>query len=315
DHQKTLKRWQGREFIGLSQGTLSRLDQATLGLRGLMVLAAAPNVGKTALAVQLGLDAVRVNPEACFVFLSLEMNRADILTRMLCNQAHLDWQKLVLGSDSGPDRPAKEISTKQELEALDMAWQRLSDLGRRILILDAQNFPEPTVGKVVAQLQEFKALTRTRQALILVDYLQAFPLPREEGQILGLGSAPEAARWRVEAMKNLRDRTGEAVLVISEVRNPEQGRDWAGSLEDIVGSSRAIYTPDMIFLLQTLSDDEAIKVIGGDPQAARRQLNQVGMTFNRLKIAKGRDGVTRDTLNLTFFYRQSRFAQGFKVFN
>ena len=44
DHEERLAQWRGREFIGLPQRTLPTLDGLTLGLRGLMLLAAAPNV-------------------------------------------------------------------------------------------------------------------------------------------------------------------------------------------------------------------------------------------------------------------------------
>ena len=62
--------------LGISMSALPKLDQAIGGLRGLMVLAAAPNVGKTALAVQMGLDAVQSDPDACF------LNRKN---RPICN--------------------------------------------------------------------------------------------------------------------------------------------------------------------------------------------------------------------------------------
>ncbi len=313
-HDQALERWRGRQFIGLPQKTIAGLDRATLGLRGLMLLAAAPNVGKTALAVQLGLDAVAHNPDACFLFLSLEMTSQEIVTRMLCNRAHLDWRTLVLGSRPGGEEAEGASLTAEERAALETARLELERLGERILILDETNFPEPTVERILDQVTRLKAQTGCRRSIILVDYLQAFPLPWHGDKSLAALEASEADAWRVGAMKTLRDRTGDAVLVISEVRRPEPGQDWAASLKDVVGSSRTIYTPDMVMLLQPLSEAEALKEIGGDPAAARALMERVGMTFNRLIIAKGRDGVTRDTIRLTFFFRQSRFAGGYKVF-
>ena len=288
----------GRQAIGLEQATLPRLDAATLGLRGLMLLAAAPNVGKTALACQLGLDVVRAHPEACFLVLSLEMPRSDLIRRMLCNLSRLDWKNLAL-----------ELGGEADRQALDKARQELAQLGQRILILDEENFPRPSVESILERLAWLKQYSGAPRALLLVDYLQVFPLPA--GWTAG---QEEADHWRVGAMKTLRDRSGDAVLVISEVDKPNPGQPWAASLNDVRGSSRAVYTPDMIFLLQALSEEEALRETGGDPRAARDQLNKLGLAFQRLIIAKGREGVERQTINLTFFYRQSRFAQGYRVF-
>jgi len=290
--------------IGLSLAAMPRLEQATGGLRGLMLLAAAPNVGKTALGVQLGLAAVEADPDACFLFLSLEMPRQEIITRLTCNLARLDWARLMLNGEAG--------MSGEEREALAEARARLNDLGRRIMILDAYNSPEPTLEGALAHLNELKRSSGARRALILVDYLQVFPLPREVRRDLGIVSDQDADRWRIGAMKELRDLAGEAVLVISEVEKPAQGRRWAQSLEDITGSARGIYTPDMVFLLQAMDEESAAAEIGGNPQEALATLRRVGMSFNHLVIAKGRDGVTRTGLELTFFYRQSRFVQGFR---
>jgi replicative DNA helicase len=308
-HAEHLVRGRGRALVGLGQGSIVRLDRSTLGLRGLMLLAAAPNVGKTTLAMQLGLDVVRMNPEACLLFVSLEMSRADIMTRLLCNLSRLDWKTVIMGEDGlgeGGGMPS------QLDQALAQAQTDLAELGRRILILDEENYPRPTIEGLVAQLKGLKARSGASRALILVDYLQVFPLPG--GPEAKAMSERDADMWRVGALKSLRDASGEAVLAISEVSKPAPGQAWAGALSDIAGSSRAIYTPDMVFLLQTLSEEESLRQIGGDPRAAKQQMQQLGIAFLRLAVAKGRDGVVRDTINLTFYHRQSRFAEGFRGF-
>jgi hypothetical protein len=295
----------GISRIGLGLNSMPKLEQATGGLRGLMLLAAAPNVGKTSLAVQLGLDAVQSDPNTCFLFLSLEMPRAEIITRLLCNMARIEWSRLVL------EAGMEGISEDKE-DALEEAQEVLTGLGERIMILDATNFPEPTVEGALAWLAELKSMSGCNRALILVDYLQVFPLPPDVRQERGLTSDLDVDRWRIGAMKQLRDVSGDAVLVISEVNKPREGKLWAHSIEDITGSARGIYTPDMVFLLQALNEEESALELGGNPHEARATLRRLGMTFNRFIIAKGRDGVTRGSFELTFFYRQARFAQGFR---
>jgi hypothetical protein len=304
-HLGRLKAGRRGKQLGLPLNAMPKLDQAIGGLRGLMVLAAAPNVGKTALAVHLGLDAVQSDPDACFLFLSLEMQRQEIINRLLCNLACMDWSRLVVGQGDG-------VFSTDEEEALEKARSQLAELGKRIMILDAANFPEPTVEGAMAWLAELKAVSGCTRALILVDYLQVFPLPQEVRQQRGIASDLDVDRWRIGAMKELRDLSGEAVMVISEMDKPAGKESWPLKLSGITGSARSIYTPDMVFLMQALSEEECAKELGGNPNEARASLRRLGIAFNRLMIAKGRDGVTRGSMDITFFYRQARFAQGFR---
>lgn len=311
-HERYLSRHRGRKFVGLANHSLPRLDLATLGLRGLMLLAGGPNVGKTALGVQLGVDVVRHNPDACFLFLSLEMPRQSIAARIICNLGKVEWRTLVSASEPGAGEEGTRVYREGELEAIAQARQTLAELGRRILILDEQNFPRPTVEEVVAQMEALKARTGATRGFILVDYLQVLPIPREDQKNFGVASDVEADRWRIGAMKRLRDITEDAVMVISEARKPAPGERWAASMEDVEGSERNAYTPDMVFLMQPLTQDEMVRQWRGSPDQAAKEMNQMGVVFLRLAIAKGRDGVNHETLELTYWHRQSRFAGGFR---
>lgn len=302
----------GSEFVGLPTTTFPRLDQATLGLRGLMLMVGGPNVGKTTLCVQLGMDIVANNPDACFLFLSLEMPRQAIMSRMLCCLSGLEWQTLIAGSKAKHGDATAAKFTADEAEALSEARAKLRDLGKRVVILDEDNFARPMVSEVVAQLKALKERSGAPRAYILVDYLQVFAIPKADRESFGITSDTEADRWRIGAMKRLRDQTGDAVMVISEARKPESGEKWARTMNDVLGSERNAYTPDIVFLLQPLTAEELVRQWGGAPEQAAREMRSLGMTFLRMAIAKGRDGVTHDTLDLTFWFRQLRFAGGFR---
>lgn len=313
DHEEALRSQGDGEFMGLAQKGMPRLDRATLGLRGLMLLAAAPNVGKTALSVQLGLDLVRNNPDACFLFVSLEMPRRLIVSRMICNLARIDWSALGRGLEAAaePDLPgpAGEMGKK-----VARATQTLRETGRRIKILDHGNLPSVTAERVVEEMRLLKQKTGATRGFILIDYLQVFPIPSDQEQDLQIHSEEEANRWRVGVMKDIRDLSGDPVLVISETHAGSAEGGQIG-MKDVVGSPRAIYTPDMVFLLQPLPEDKALREIGGDPLTARREMLKLGIAFHELHITKGRDGVTRTVIPLTFFYRQTRFVEGFRKFS
>ncbi len=315
-----LKKWRGRDFIGLPQGTLPTLDTATSGLRGLILLAAPPNVGKTALGVQLGVDVVEKNPDACFLFLSLEMPRMDIAARILCRWARMDWKTLTYGSCKGRGRGQDALFTEEELGRLEEAEETFGRLGKRIRILDEVNFPEPTVTKVLEELEDLKSSTGASRAFLLIDYLQVWPIPTEQAQ--KLRGSLDADDWKIGQMKTLRDQmSDDALMVISETRKPKGGEElWGGEMSDVRGSARISYTPDIVFLFQPWSKEQLAKL--WDLYARKGQINyealkkkmetlrDEGKSYHKLIIAKGRDGVSKETIDLTFWYRQAALEEG-----
>lgn len=309
DHEERLAQWRGREFIGLPQKTLPKLDGLTLGLRGLMLLAAAPNVGKTTLAVQLGLDAVVHNPDAAFLFVSLEMSRWDILTRFRSRLSGLDWKTLVFGSGFG-DAPS---FTEEESERLEAAHNTLADIGSRLRILDEKNFPAPTLPKILDQVEDLKASSGASRVFVLLDYLQVWPVP--DAVAKNIRTDLDADKWRIGQMKELRDAVGSenAALVISEARKPSNdAQEWAGDMAAVMGAARGTYTPDMVLLLNPLSDKELggpDDKTGENGKQIRDREAEAGFARQRLSIVKGRDGVQRGRVDLRFHFRQSRFEE------
>lgn len=95
--QDRIKKYRGHEFLGIQQKEFPQFDEDTLGLRGLILLAGQPNVGKTILGTQFGVDSVYHNRDVCFLFVSLEMSRFDIYLRIISRWAKLDWDVLLCG--------------------------------------------------------------------------------------------------------------------------------------------------------------------------------------------------------------------------
>jgi hypothetical protein len=232
----------GRDLVGLRTG-LKRLDEHTLGLRGLTLLGAGPNVGKTALALQLGLNACRdPGNDAAFLFLSLDMDRDEILDRIVCCEAGLDWSTYKLGSHGLRGRPTGPWRTPEDQLRLDEADGRLQGgLLRRVQVAGRRELGDRfAAADVLALLRDLKARAGAARALVAVDYLQLLPLP-EKGRLDDL----EADRHRVRLVQDVLDGTrtaqrpdGDAVVVITETRKPPGGKRsaWGGQLADLMPS-------------------------------------------------------------------------------
>ena len=305
EHAHRIGKYRGRDYIGLPQKTLKKLDDMTLGLRGLMLLAAAPNVGKTTLGVQLGLDVVTNNDDAAFLFLSLEMSRWDMLTRMTSYLARMDWKTVVFGSNGG-------TFSQDEHKRLTDAEATLARLGPRIRILDDTNFPLPTLARVIDQARDLKATTGAKRLFVLADYLQVWPVP--EAAAKALRTDLDADKWRIGQMKELRDAIdGDPVLVISEARKPDKDKAWAGALTDVMGSARGTYTPDIVMLQHALTAADLKDAKSAKDESDGEKLIEKyagkGYARQRLTIAKGRDGVQRGGIDVRFNFRQSTFAE------
>jgi len=123
-------------------------------------------------------------------------------------------------------------------------------------------------------------------------------------------------------MRQMRDylENDDAVMVISEARKPSgDGGKWGAALADIMGAARGGYAPDMVFLIGPFSDEELAEEFGlyegskMDEEAVEKKrdaLQEEGLSLLKLKIAKGRDGVTRKEIPLTFRFRRSDFVEG-----
>jgi replicative DNA helicase len=145
---------------GLPTGFLD-LDEITAGLHNseLVILAARPSVGKTAMALNvvrniIAPDAVRKSAPVPVFFVSLEQSRVEIAERLLCAQARVDSHKLrkgMLGSD--------------DMDKLMRAGDVLRQ--SRLFIDDT---PSQGMLRIAANARRLKKRHDIR--LVVVDYLQ-----------------------------------------------------------------------------------------------------------------------------------------------
>ncbi|MFN0172682.1 MAG: replicative DNA helicase [Bryobacteraceae bacterium] len=145
---------------GVSTG-FTRLDEMTGGFHGgeLVILAARPSMGKTALALNMATHvAVRLNlPVAIF---SLEMSKESLLTRVLCSTARVDSHRFRTGYLNQEERRKLQAAAAQLAEAPlfidDTAGLNLMDMHAKLRRLQAEH----PLGMVVVDYLQLMSSSR-----------------------------------------------------------------------------------------------------------------------------------------------------------
>lgn len=177
----TFEQIDARMRHGASMGVPSGftdLDNLTGGLHDseLVILAARPSMGKTALATNIA-EHVAIRSRRPTLFVSLEMARIELAQRMLCSQGRIDAQRLRKGQVSAEDhakltKAAAELSqsplfiddtpsrTTTEIAACARRIQRKDKLG--LIVIDYLQLIEPDNSKDPRQEQVAKIARRLK---------------------------------------------------------------------------------------------------------------------------------------------------------
>jgi replicative DNA helicase len=121
---------------GISTG-FTKLDEMTGGLHAgeLLILAARPSMGKTALALNIAHHVASKLQETVAVF-SLEMSQESLLTRLLCAAARVDSHHFRIGYLSGDERRRLTAAASQLVECPlyidDTAGANLMDMHAKL---------------------------------------------------------------------------------------------------------------------------------------------------------------------------------------
>ncbi len=219
----------GQRITGLATH-YTDLDEMTSGLQksDLVIIAARPSMGKTALAMNIAENAAIEDQQVVGVF-SLEMSREALLLRLLCSQARVDAHKMRTGSLWQDD-------TKKVVRAMEQ-------LGHAPIYID----DTPGIG-----LSEMRAKARRlkqaagRLDLIIVDYLQLMS---------GGGRRYENRTQEVSAisrgLKGLAKELNVPVVALSQLsRAPEsRGGDHRPQLADLRESGSIEQDADLVMFI------------------------------------------------------------------
>ena len=198
-HKAMLEKCRGKKHLGLRVKSITEFNDKMLGLRKLILLAAAPNVGKTALTIQLGVEVLLEESDACLVYVSLEMEKEEIMTRILLYLSGLDHDTYVLGSKQGEGQEGyQNFFEKDEFRKIEEATKTLEKIGDRLQILDASHHISSEI--IIEYVERLKAETKSSRVIVVVDYLQCWALPQD----MRFTSDLEADKWRIGEMKKIR---------------------------------------------------------------------------------------------------------------
>jgi 5S rRNA maturation endonuclease (ribonuclease M5) len=288
---KDLSRTHGRKTLGTVSKSFKKLDEALDGWRGFGILVAKPGIGKTNLLLQVGREIVEQNPEAVFLFFSLEMDCRELLYRALCQTSGLNYS--VLRKGSPPVAVAIEkgkdglLLSKEDRAAYEEALETLGKYGDRIRLVERDEVAKDFSGSFEEICRDFMLKKRATRAFVIVDHLAK--IPSSETEPLAKDDA------RIDLLLQSQRRLGEdcCVVAISESRKTDYE---APSMESAKGSSEIAYSPDFMLALSDAnpSDDDA------------RDLHPRRI---RVSILKGRAGTARRSIYLDNHWKEQRYEE------
>ncbi len=271
-----------KRIKGTTTGYL-KLDELTGGFRPgeLVILAARPAMGKTALALNIG-QHVAMNPRgsrAVAVF-SLEMSNESLLTRMICAQARVDQTKFREGYLNADERRRLQMGTAELVEAPifidDSAGSNLMDIHAKLRRLQAEQDLALVVvdylqlmsvrGKSENRTQEISTLSRGLKLLskeLKVPFLVLSQLSRAPEQ------RPGDHRPQLSDLRESGSIEQDADMVMFVFREEYYKRDdesLRGKAEIILAKQRngPTGTAKVAFLHQYTKFENLMEDVGGD---------------------------------------------------
>lgn len=212
---------------GITTG-IESLNRITSGWRGgqLIILAARPSIGKSALAVNMAMAAANQG-EHTAIF-TLEMTAAELSIRMICSQARIGLEEVMRG----------EIS-KGHLSAYSAAHQRVLSLPVAI-----DETPSISIASLRARARAIHEKSPLK--LIVVDYLQLCTGTSKRSQQNRHLEVAEISG----GLKQLAKELNVPVIALSQLnRMMEQRKDGRPMLSDLRESGSIEQDADIVLLL------------------------------------------------------------------
>ncbi len=216
----------GHHVTGIPTG-FEALDQMTSGLQPgeLIIIAARPSLGKTALALNIAANAAIQHHKKVGVF-SLEMSKESLALRLLCSEARIDSHRLRAG-----------FTTREDWSKMTQALGRLAEAP-----LFIEDTPALSIMQIRAKARRLKA--EKGLDLLIVDYLQLVT-----GQTRSENRTQEVS-FISRGLKSLAKELHVPVLALSQLsRAPEQRPGQKPQLSDLRESGSIEQDADVVIFI------------------------------------------------------------------
>ncbi len=218
----------GSDLTGLSTG-YQELDRTTGGLRptNLIVLAARPSMGKTALALGIA-EHVALGEGLSVAIFSLEMSGEELVQRMLASSAMVDGKRIRNGQ-LGPED-----------------WPRLASAADRIS--KSRLYVDDSQGTSASEMRTKARRLKTRHGLdlLIVDYIQLMESAarrRDENRVQELSAISRSLKMLARDLEV-------PVICLSQLnRGPEQRENKRPMLSDLRESGAIEQDADLVAML------------------------------------------------------------------
>ncbi|MDP2183329.1 MAG: replicative DNA helicase [Actinomycetota bacterium] len=264
---------QQQHITGVTTG-FADLDRILAGLhRGdLIILAARPSVGKTALALNMAINAAKAGTSVALF--SLEMAAEQLIQRILCSEARISSQSVRTGN-----------IREEDWTAIASAMGRIGDLDFHV-----DDSPATTILEVRAKAR--RLLRNKPNGLVVVDYLQLMQ-PHSRRYENRQTEIADISR----GLKILAKELEVPVVALSQLsRAVEQRAGKRPQLSDLRESGAIEQDADVVMFIDRVTDARAEE--GEDRRPA--------LGTAEIIIAKHRNGPTGHA-TLTFLDRYTKF--------
>lgn len=220
---------QHSSVTGTSSG-FRALDRMTNGFqRGdLIILAARPSMGKTAFALNIGLNAAQITKQAVAIF-SLEMPAEQLITRMLSVKSRISGSVLRTG----------QLNSNNEWNALNEA---AADLRQTKIYID--DSPTIRVAEIFSKCRKLQ--TENPLGLIVIDYIQLISSSSKSNGENRQQEVSEISR----GLKALARELSVPVIALSQLsRSVEQRQNKRPQLSDLRESGALEQDADLVIFL------------------------------------------------------------------
>ncbi len=264
---------EGRRITGLGTG-YAGLDNELAGLQPseLVILAARPSMGKTALALNIAENVALRHREPVAIF-SLEMSKESLLLRLLASEARVDAHKFRTGHMNKDDWGKVTAALAQLGEA-------------PIWIDDSASSTVLEMGAKARRLKRDRGLS-----LMIVDYLQ---LVTPTGSRRSSNRQEEVSGIS-RALKGLAKELKIPVVVLSQLTRAPEREERKPQLADLRESGAIEQDADVVLFINR-------------PNFYKTDIPDEERAKAELIIAKQRNGPT-GTLNFVFLSRHTRFEE------